>query len=110
MKTKLMLSLLTISLAIANAANMTVSSPLWINGTELKPGEYKVAVAGDKVTFSKGKTVVEATATSAGAAEKKFGSTSFVSVDSKMKELYIGGTTTKLTFDPSAAPVAAGTK
>jgi hypothetical protein len=108
MKMKLMLCLATFALAIANAATMTVSSPIWVGGTELKPGDYKVAVQGEKVVFTKGKTVVEAPATS-GTADKKYSSTSFVSVDSKMKELYLGGTTTKLTF--AAAPAAAaGTK
>jgi hypothetical protein len=108
MKTKLMLCLVTLSLAIANAATMTVSSPIWVGGTELKPGDYKVAVTGEKVVFTKGKTVVEATATT-GTADKKFSSTSFISVDSKMKELYLGGTSTKLVFTPAAA-TAAGTK
>lgn len=87
---------------------MTVSSPLWVGGTQLKPGDYKVTVTGEKVTFTKGKTVVEAPATS-GAADKKYSSTTFTSVDSKLKELYLGGTSTKLTFEPTAA-AAAGTK
>lgn len=108
MKMKLMLCLATLSLAIAQAATMTVSSPIWVGGNELKPGDYKVTVQGDKVTFAKGKKVVEATATT-GTAEKKYNSTTFTSVDSKLKELYLGGTTTKLTFEPTA-PAAAGTK
>jgi hypothetical protein len=108
MKMKLMLCLATLSLAIASAATVTVSNPIWVGGTQLKPGDYKVAVNGDKVVFTKGKTVVEATATP-GTAEKKYGATSFVSVDSKIKELYLGGTTTKLTFE-ATAPAAAGTK
>jgi hypothetical protein len=109
MKMKLMLCLAAFSLAAAQAATMTVATPVWVGGTQLKPGDYKVTVAGDKVTFTKGKkTVVEASATP-GTADKKFGSTSFTSVDSKLKELDLGGTTTKLTFEPSAAG-AAGTK
>lgn len=108
MKMKLMLCLATFSLAVASAATMTVSSPLWVGGTQLKPGDYKVTVAGDKVTFAKGKTVVEAPATP-GTADKKYSSTTFTSVDSKLKELYLGGTSTKLTFEPTA-PAAAGTK
>ena len=105
---KLVLCVATFALAIANSATMTVSSPIWVGGTELKPGDYKVSVSGEKVVFTKGKTVVEATATT-GTADKKFSSTSFTSVDSKMQELNIGGTTTKLVFAP-AAPTAAGTK
>ena len=62
MKTKLMLSLLTLSLAIANAATMTVSSPLWINGTQLKPGDYKVEWEGSgpevQVSILRGKNVI----------------------------------------------------
>lgn len=110
MKTKLLLSLLTVSLAIANAAtyNLTIATPVWAGATELKPGAYKLTLEGDKLTFVKGKTVVE-TAVSTGTAEKKYSGTSFVSVDSKMKELYIGGTTTKVIFTP-AAPTAAGTR
>ncbi len=110
MKTKLLLSLLTVSLAIANAASytLTLSSPVWAGATELKPGAYKISLEGEKMTFTKGKTVVEAPVT-VGTADKKYAGTSFVSVDSKLKELYLGGTTTKVTFAP-AAPTAAGTK
>jgi hypothetical protein len=111
MKKKLFLSLVTVALAVANAAssyNLTLSSPVWAGSSELKPGVYKVTLESDKVVFTKGKTVVEAPATT-GNAEKKYSGTSYVSVDSKMKELYLGGTTTKVIFG-GTAPAAAGTK
>jgi hypothetical protein len=110
MKTKLLLCLVTLSLGLASAASsiMTVSSPVWAGATELKPGDYKVVFQNDKVVFTKGKTVVEAPATTETAA-KKYSTTSFISVDSKLKELYLGGTTTKVLFN-AAAPTAAGTK
>jgi hypothetical protein len=109
MKKKLLLCLTTISLAVASAATqeLTLSQKVWAGSNELKPGTYKVAVEGDKITFTKGKTVVEAPVT-ASTTEKKNKLTTYTSVDSKIKELFIGGTTTKVVFGETAP--AAGTK
>lgn len=110
MKTKLMLCAAALSLAVASAAsgyNFTLSSPVWVGSTELKPGDYTVTMSGEKAVFKKGKQVVEAPAVMA-QADKKYSSTSTLSKDSKLEEIDLGGTTSKIVFN-GAAPVA-GTK
>lgn len=110
MKTKLMLCAVTLSLAVANAAggyNVTLSSPVWVGSTELKAGEYTVMMSGAKVVFKKGKQVVEAPATLAQAG-KKYSSTTTLSKDSKLEEIDLGGTTSKILLSGDA--VVSGTK
>jgi len=105
MKTKLILCALTLSLALASAAvryTLTLSSPFWVGATELQPGDYTVTMSGDKAVFKKGKQVIEAPATLA-QSETKYSSTSMVSKDSRIEEIDLGGTTTKILF--SIAPV-----
>ena len=110
MKTKLVLCSITFSLAAAfagsNSHSLTLSSPVWVGTTELKPGDYKVAMSGDKAVFTKGKQVVEAPATLA-SNDRKFGSTSVISKDSKLQEIDLGGTTSKIVL---AGTSASGTK
>ena len=110
MKTKLMLCLFTLSLAAANAAssyNLTLTSPVSVGGTELKPGEYKVAMSGDKAVFKLGKTTVEVPATLS-AGDHKYSSTSLLSKENKVEEIDLGGTSSKIVF--TAAASANGTK
>ena len=63
MKMKVLLCLVTFSLAIASAAsnsfNVTLTNAVWVSGTELKAGEYKLVMSGDKAVFTRGKVVVE---------------------------------------------------
>ena len=67
------------SLAIAFASagerySVTLHQPTMVAGTELKPGDYKVEVNGDKATISSGKKSVEA-AVKVENADQKFSST-----------------------------------
>ena len=107
---KLVVTFATLALALASAADktyhVTLNEPATVNGTELKPGDYKVQVEGDKAIFKLGKTVVEAPA-KVETAEHKF-STTQVAIDSagkqsKLNEIRIGGTTTRIVFSGSAA-------
>jgi len=107
-----MLCFATLALAAASAASsyrLTVDDPVWVGGTELKPGEYKVEVEGNKVTLKHGKEVVEATAKVETNA-KKFDSTALVSEQNggklKLSEIRLGGTTTKIVIEQ--APTGAG--
>jgi hypothetical protein len=92
---------LTVSFALASATNFNVTlfQPSVVAGTELKPGEYKVQVNGDKMTIKNGKKVIEASVKSE-QVDSKFGSTSvrYVNGDGKytVTEIRIGGTNTKL--------------
>ena len=107
--TKLMFSVATLALGTAFAASpysVKLYDPVWIGDTQLKPGDYKVEMQGDKATFKNGKTVVEVPAT-LGKNDHKYSYTSLVSVDSKLHEIDLGGTTAKIVFMPAATSASA---
>lgn len=83
----------------AMSSKVTLFQHSTLNGVDLKPGDYKILVDGDKVTLQNGKTKAEAPVKSEENGEK-FGSTSirYINGDGKMKitEIRIGGTKTKL--------------
>jgi hypothetical protein len=101
---KLMLSFVTVALAIASAAThkLTLYQPATISGTELQPGQYRIELKENKAVISSGKTQVEADV-KAEQAESKFNKTSvrFANGDGKMKvtEIRLGGTSTRLVFE-----------
>jgi len=98
MKTKLVVSFLAFAFAAAAATEFNLPSKTFAGSTELKPGIYTVTVDGGKITFAKGKKVMAEAAVTTETASKKYGETSYTAVDSKMKELYLKGTTTKVIF------------
>ena len=60
---KLMLAFATLALAVASAASsykFSIFQPSTIGGTELKPGDYKVEVNGDKAMIKIGKKTTSA--------------------------------------------------
>jgi hypothetical protein len=101
---QLMLVFGTLALGIATAANtyqFKLLEPAWVGSTELKPGEYKVQVEGDKAMIMNGKKAVDVEA-KAEAGDQKFSATQ-ISTDTaggqaKLKEVRIGGTKTKIVF------------
>jgi hypothetical protein len=102
---KLLLSFGTLALAIASAASsyhFSLFQPSMVAGKELKPGDYKVQLNGDKAIIKVGKETVEA-AVKVESGTEKFSETSvrFDTADGKMKvqEIRLGGTTTKLVFN-----------
>jgi hypothetical protein len=105
MTRKLLLSFATLALAVASAASshkITLFQPSLVNGTELKPGDYKVTVQDNKVVISSGKTSVEANIKTE-TADAKFSSTTvrYRNGDGKyrLQEIRLGGTTTRLVFE-----------
>ena len=108
--TKVTFGLATLALGIASAASsytVKLYDSMWIGGTQLKAGEYKVEMQNDKVLFKMGKNVTEIPATF-GTNDKKYGSTSFVSENSKVVEIDLGGTTSKILFGAGAGAQNAG--
>jgi hypothetical protein len=109
--TKLTLGFATLALGIASAASysLNLTDSAWVGNTELKPGSYKVEMQGGEVVFTSTKQTVEAPAV-AEKADKKFRDTNFESVDSKIREIHLGGTNTtiKLMNAPEPAPTAVG--
>lgn len=83
----------------AMSSKVTLFQPSLLNGVELKPGEYKLEVEGDKMVLRNGKTKAEA-AVKSEQGDSKFGSTSirYQNGDGKYRitEIRIGGTNTKL--------------
>jgi hypothetical protein len=113
---KLMLGACVFSLGIAAAASsyhVRIADPTWVGGTELKSGDYEVRVDGDKVTFKQGKTVV-AIAAKVEANTRKFSETQMdiktENGQSKLKELDLGGTTSKIMLTDASTIEAGGTK
>src|SRR5580658_6013590 len=106
---KLTFGLAVLALGIASAASsytLRLTNSVWIGGTQLKPGDYKVEMQGDKAVIKSGKTVVEVPAT-LGKSDQKFTLTSFIAEDSKVIEIDLGGTSEKILFG-SGAQMAAG--
>lgn len=105
MKTTILLSTVTLALAtFASAATYSVklTSPVVIDGKELKAGEYKVEVKDTTAVIRSGKDSTEVKVKTE-SNEKKYDSTTvrFTQADGKntLEEIRIGGTKTKLVFD-----------
>lgn len=101
----LMLSFGTLALAIASAASsyhFSIFQPSFLAGKELKPGDYKIELNGDKAMIKVGKQMLEAAVKVENGSEK-FQETSvrYGTADGKMtvQEIRLGGTSTKLVFN-----------
>jgi hypothetical protein len=91
-------ALLGMSLAYAGSNySVTLYGPANVNGTELKAGDVKVQLQGDKAVFKQGKTTIEAPVRVETKANK-FVATSVDTSEGKIREIRIGGTTTVLLF------------
>ena len=107
---KMSLALAAFAVASVSAAshyNLKLDTAQWAGDKQLKAGEYSVQVVGDKAVFSSGKTTVEVPAT-VQTNDKKYSHTSFSAVDSKIVEIDLGGTNTKLVLSPATAGAASG--
>ncbi len=111
---KFALALSVFALGVASAAthHVTVSDTEYVNGTQLKPGDYNLVVQGDKAIFKSGKTVVEAPA-KVETEGQKFDETSLrsenVNGKTTLEEIRLGGTHTKIVFEHSPAGTASQT-
>jgi hypothetical protein len=91
-----------VSVFAAQSYRVTLFQPSIVANQELKAGDYKVVVDGDKMTISQGKTSVTADVKTE-TAESKFDKTSvrYQNGDGKyrLREIRIGGTNTKLVLN-----------
>ena len=102
---KFALSFATLALAVASAKGpvykFTLLQATVVAGSEIKAGDYKVEVNGDKATIMAGKTVVEAPVKVETGTEK-FGLTSVECSTTEGKnvldDIRVGGTKTTLVF------------
>jgi hypothetical protein len=109
---RLTLCLATLGLAVGTAAssyNVTLDSPTWAGETKLNAGDYRVQIVGDKAVFKSGKNVIEVPTTVETNASK-YALTSAEIADSKIKEIDLGGTNTKITFPVASAGGSSGNK
>ena len=107
---KLVLTFAAVALTVASAADntyrFTLQEPASLNGTPLKPGNYKLEIEGDKAIIKSGKTVVESPA-KLETVEHKYTLTT-VDLDSinrkpRISEIHVGGTKTRIVFSGGAA-------
>jgi len=93
---------LACSALAAETYRVTFFQKSLVNGQELKPGEYKLVLDGDKVTVSNPYVKVES-AVKVEPAESKFNSTSvrYQNGDGKfrVREIRLGGSSKRLVFD-----------
>jgi hypothetical protein len=104
---KLMLTFAFAALSVASAASshrITVFQTAYVNGAELKPGEYKVEVHDNKAVITRGKESFDAPVR-VESAPNKFPTTTvrYNNANGKMQvdEIRIGGTSTRLVFSPA---------
>lgn len=93
---------LAVSVASAKTYSITLFQPSVVAGTELKPGDYKLDVNGEKVVISKGSQKVESAVKVENNGER-FRSTTvrYATGEGKytVQEIRLGGTNTKLMFN-----------
>ncbi len=97
----------------ASSYHVTLYKPTTINGTQLKPGDCKLELQGDKIVIKQGKTSIESTVTVQSGSQKFDFTTVGYNGDSsnnQVQEIRLGGTTTKLVFDSGDKAVAAGSR
>ena len=90
----------TLALGIACAAtpyDVTVLDSVSVGKTELKPGDYKVEMQGDKAVFTTGKKSIAIPATLS-KSDQTFASTVFVARKAQLQEIDLGGTQDKIVF------------
>lgn len=91
----------TLALAAASAAtsyNVTFFEPVTVNGTKLKPGNYKVEVNENKAVIKQGKPVAE-TAVKVENNDKKYPTTTVRLAGAQVEEIHFGGTRTRIVFE-----------
>ena len=88
--------------APGSSFRVTITQVSVVKGAELKPGEYRVSLGADKVTFTLGKQVVDAPV-KIETAPQKFDVTAIrYSTDNGkavISEIRVGGSTTRLLFN-----------
>jgi hypothetical protein len=100
------LAALAMATAWANAAadySLRINNPAVVAGTELKAGDYRLELAGDKVVIHGKKYTVEAPVKMEEGTQKYSGTTVTYSVrpDGKYRisEIHLGGTKMKVVFN-----------
>jgi hypothetical protein len=102
---KLVLSIFSVGLLFGQAEahfKFTVTSPVTLAGTKLKPGEYKVDVEGSEATFKMDGKTVKVPATIQ-AETRAYKDTTIEASDSNIRAIHIGGTVISVVFVHTSA-------
>lgn len=78
---------------------ITLFQPATVNGTELKPGDYKLTFDASKLTLVMGKESVQAPV-KIETADKKFDDTTLRYTGKTLAEIRLGGTKTRIVLNP----------
>jgi hypothetical protein len=100
----ILLGFASLALVVASAAssyNVTFYQPVMINGSELKPGDYKLELKDKMVVIKQGKSTTEAPVTVA-TDNQKYQRTAVRLNGMQVEEIRIGGTNTRLVFDKAS--------
>ena len=95
----------------ASSYHVTLYKATTVNGTQLKAGDVKLELQGDKVVLRQGKTSVESNVTVQNGSQKFFDtSVGYVgdSANNQVQEIRLGGTTTKILFQAGDKTATAG--
>lgn len=101
---KFVLAFAILAIALATAGTVpgshtytiTIIQPTVVNGTQLKPGEYRLFVDVTKVELKKGKDSIELPNAKVETGDKKFDTTAIRYMGDKLAEIRIGGTKTRV--------------
>jgi hypothetical protein len=101
---KLLMCFAFVALAVASAKSysVTLNRDMTVGNTELKAGDYKLEIVGDKAILTKGKIQAEAPAKLESTAQEFRTTTMRVQEEggkTRIAEIRLGGTKTKVVFD-----------
>jgi len=100
---KVLFGFASVALTVASAANtynVKFWDPVTINGAKLQPGDYRVEVNGSTAVIKNGKKLAEVPVKVENVDEKYRTNTLRMDGD-RVAEIRIGGTHTKLVFEPA---------
>lgn len=102
---KIMLLFVTAALAVVSAATasyaLKIDTPTWVGNTELKAGNYRLHVEGDKAVIRQGKKTLVEVGAAMEEAPTKYSVTALLldkanAGKPKLQEVHVGGTHTRI--------------
>jgi hypothetical protein len=100
----ILLGFASLALAVASAASsytVTFYQPVMVNGSELKPGDYKLELKDKMAVIKQGKKETEVPVTVAND-NQKFDRTAVRLNGMQVEEIRIGGTNMRVVFDKAS--------
>ena len=105
---RFVLAFAILALAVASAGTVpgshtytiTLIQPAVVNGTQLKPGDYKLTVEPTKVFIRNGKDVIDIPSAKVESVDNKFDTTALRYTGDKLAEIRLGGTKTRIIVTP----------